>query len=194
MRVKSPLIATYIAVFFTILIFGLSIFSKSAKSACDLSGKEIVYDFTSCPQGNIRQYNRCIRTRQRIVIVGDKILHFHSEVERKGTVYHIGNKLEVTNKLGYKSLVGKPVQRAYKRVWITADRSSGYLRFNNTTKYYRARDDLMFLSQSESFIFDLKGCNSCELENYVSTMKNHATLQQDSLVLTNQECDIRSAR
>jgi hypothetical protein len=143
---------------------------------------------------------KCWETRQRFAVVGTKVLHYGDEITPEGTIFPLGQRLEVTNDAEQtRFLYRKEFPSEWtRRAWITGSYSAGQLRLQTEVNYYWANDNTQVGAESSSWVFDISSdCGSCALTSQVwnrrfHNRRNGKQSRQNRLLDKQLSCQIRS--
>jgi hypothetical protein len=173
----------------------LILFQPALANQCELKGHTISVEYTACPDQNRGIDSACRRTRQRFVVLGSKVLHYHDEVSPEGTVYELGKKVELENNPDNRRFFGNPKPGLTRRIWLTASYSAGQLRLKKDFPLYAINNNELILESSSSYVFDIESCETCKLTHHVSEIRSVSPRAQPQmrrvLVLFEQTCRIR---
>ena len=178
---------------FSLLILAPVTVNAASSTYCLLSGKTLSIDFTFCPDYQKLIDSNCRRTRQRVATIGGKVLLYYDEVTPEGTIFQIGQRIEVTNDPEQRRfLFGQDFDGVYQRAWVTASYSAGELRLETQHNRY-LNSGVLAQEDSTSYVFDILSCSECKLVQFVNSIITGVRPNRSSIVsiLREQTCRIR---
>ena len=99
---------------------------------CDMSGKQIQYRIRIC--SSLPQQG-CQRIRTQMVFVGDQLVEYDDD-PKTGTVFHIGQTVEVTDKdIPSTREIVVEKRYAYARVSLSSTMNNGALKLSRTQNF-----------------------------------------------------------
>lgn len=144
---------------------------------CDIDKRTINIDFTTCSEGPLFPKLGCVRSRQRFVILGEKILRYEDEFNPRGVIFYLGKNIEVTNDPKMKDfLLVTKLPNTYIKAWVNASYSAGELRLQ-TVQTYHSRVNFTsssdgsyfeanekYMETTESYVIQINSCDTCTIE------------------------------
>jgi hypothetical protein len=183
-----------------VLICGVPAYASN----CDINGKTLIVDFEICPQEASGHFSkdpnakRCIRTRKRLTIAGNKVaLHFN-EIAQEGTLYTLGETVEVVKgDSNYKRVFIETHPKLRYRATLTAAYSVGQLRLQKQQQSFMLSDGEPFMRDSETYVFDIGAkCSNCALVHFISDSsvvhrRSSIKGKRSSILARQNSCSIR---